>query len=55
MKINISQIPQGVEKFDILVDRNDIQIGRNEVNVELELEETEESSNNNHVELLSKT
>lgn len=51
IKINLTQIPVGVDKLDIILDRSHIQSILNETNVDVELDNTEELRENNNVQI----
>lgn len=51
IKINLTQIPVGVSKLDIVLDRSDVQNILNQTNVDVELDNTEELHENNSVQV----
>lgn len=51
IKINLTQIPVGVSKLDIVLDRSDVQNILNQTNVDVELDNTEELRENNSVQV----
>ena len=51
IKINMTQIPIGIDKLDIIIDKDSIRNGRNETNVDIELADTEELRENKHIQM----
>ena len=51
IKINLTQIPVGVSKLDIILDRSDVQNILNQTNVDVEVDTIEESDENNNVQI----
>ena len=51
IKINLTQIPVGVNKLDIILDRSDVQNILNQTNVDVEVDTIEESDENNNIQV----
>ena len=51
IKINLTQIPVGVSKLDIILDSSDVQNILNQTNVDVEVDTIEESDENNNIQV----